>query len=233
MTTSGAVKRIVCLANSRKMSGRCLAGKELQHIEGDRSRLGDWSRPVSARPSEEVSEHERQYEDGSDPKLLDIIDVPLLRHQPKTYKRENWVIDNRRYWTKVGRIGADRLNQHVDSGSSLWTNTSSSYNGRNDRVPQDTAIGLRDSLRLLRITNLTLLVSAPGEAFGNYRRSVQGRFQYNGADYWLRVTDPNYERTYLQQPNGDYLIGECFLTVSLGELYQGHSYKLIAAIIPA
>ena len=202
-------------------------------MKGDLAPLGDWIRPVSARPSEEVSEHERQYEDGSDPLLLDIIDVPLLRYQPKTYQRENWVIDNLRYWTKVDRIGADRLDQFVDSGSSLWTNTSSTYNGRNDRVPQDTAIGLGDSLRLLRISNLTLGVFAPGEAFGNYRRSVQGRFQYNGADYWLRVTDPNYERMYLQQPDGDYRIGECFLTISLGELYQGYSYKLIAAIIPA
>jgi hypothetical protein len=38
------VKRIVCLANSRKMSGRCLAGREL--ING---LPGGWVRPVSAR----------------------------------------------------------------------------------------------------------------------------------------------------------------------------------------
>ena len=233
MTTALIVKRMVCLANSRKMSGRCLAGKELLLVEGGRSRIGGWIRPVSARPSEEVSEHERQYEDGSDPRLLDIIDVPLLRHHPKTYQQENWIIDNQRYWTRVGHIDPDKLNQFTDSESLLWTNTSSTYNGRNDRVPQNTSMGLRDSLRLLRVNGLLLSVSAPGEVFGNYRRSVQGRFLYNGSDYWLRVTDPNYEREYLQRPNGDYQISECFLTISLGELYQGHSYKLIAAIIPA
>ena len=32
------VKRIVCLANSRKLTGRCVAGKEL--LEGNR--LGGW-----------------------------------------------------------------------------------------------------------------------------------------------------------------------------------------------
>ncbi len=54
MTTT-TLKRIVCLANSRKYSGRCIAGKELL-ADG---RPGRWIRPVSARENEEVSEHER------------------------------------------------------------------------------------------------------------------------------------------------------------------------------
>jgi hypothetical protein len=44
-------RRIVCLANSRKMNGRCIAGRELN--EG---KAGAWIRPVSDRPHHEVSE---------------------------------------------------------------------------------------------------------------------------------------------------------------------------------
>ncbi len=232
MTTAPIVKRIVCLANSRKMSGRCIAGKELLPAEsGPGIPVGGWIRPVSARPSEEVSEYERQYQDGSDPRVLDIINIPMLNPQPKDYQQENWLIDNSRYWVNTGRVTPDQLNEITDSTETLWPNGNSTFNGLNDRVTLETARGLHNSLRLIRVRDLALSVSAPRANFGNFRRSVQGRFQHNGSDYWLRITDPDYERQYLQQPDGDYSVGDCFLTISLGEPFQGHSYKLIAAII--
>jgi hypothetical protein len=60
---------------------------------------------------------------------------------------------------------------------------------------------------------------------------VQGRFRHAGKEYRLWVTDPEYERTYLAKADGHYEIGECFLTVSLGEPHEGDCYKLVAAVI--
>ena len=40
-----------------------------------------------------------------------------------------------------------------------------------------------------------------------------------------------YERHYLAQPDGEHRLGECFLTVSLGEPYKDACHKLVAAII--
>jgi len=76
-----------------------------------------------------------------------------------------------------------------------------------------------------------LTVSAPGEAFGDAKRKVLGRFMWAGDDYALPVTDPMIERDYLRRDDGDYALGRCYLTISLGEPYHGHCYKLIAAII--
>ena len=227
MDSPEAIKRIVCLANSRKRSGRCIAGKEILKD----GRPGAWVRPVSDRETGEVSEEERQYEDGSDSCVLDVIDVPVLEAQPSSFQRENWLLDPKHYWSKVRSMTQNDLADFVDPATSLWVNGCSTYNGLNDRIPIDEADDLDSSLRLVKIDRLELVVSQPGRDFGNYRRRVQGRFTYSNVDYWLRITDPAYERQYLSRPDGSYEIGKSYLTVSLGESYQGYSYKLIAAVI--
>ena len=89
-------KQIICLAHSRKRSGICIAGKE---------RLADrtlaWVRPVSARPDQEVSEREYRYGDGTTPQLLDVIDIPMLCHQPHAFQTENWLMDSHARWRKA------------------------------------------------------------------------------------------------------------------------------------
>ena len=220
------VKRIVCLANSRKLSGRCVAGKELSS-----NKPVGWIRPVSAREHEEVSEYERQYEDGSDPRVLDIMHVPLLVPRPKGYQQENWLLDPDHYWTRADRARWSDLDQLADPVQPLWINGHHTYNGFNDKIPLSLAGGLDSSLRLVRVDRLRLSVFKPGEAFGNPKRRVQGHFQHGGSEYRLWVTDPDYERAYLAKPDGDHKIGASYLTVSLGEPHNDACYKLIAAII--
>ena len=221
------IKRLVCLANSRKLSGRCIAGKEIAN-----SRVAGWVRPVSARPHEEVSEHERQYEDGSDPRVMDIMDVSLLDPRPNGYQRENWLLDPYQYWVKAGRTKWDELERLADPDGPLWINGNSTHKGQNDRIPLTVAAELNSSLRFVRVEGMTLSVFAPGQAFGNPKRRVQGRFRHDQVDYWFWVTDPSYERTYLAKSDGDYEIGESFLTVSIGEpADDGFCYKLVAAVI--
>jgi hypothetical protein len=197
------VKRIVCLANSRKLAGRCVAGKEWA---GDRA--GVWIRPVSAREFEEVSEYERQYEDGSDPRVLDIMNVPLISAKPKSYQPENWLLDPNLYWEKQGRLAWSDVASLADAPAILWKNASNSTNGYHDRVLEIEAAQFGSSLYLIRVTDLKLKVFAPGTAFGNAKRRVQGRFSYRGTQYWLWVTDPIWERHYLAGSDGEFNVGE-------------------------
>lgn len=189
-------------------------------------------RPVSNRETEEVSEYERQYADGSDPRVLDIIDIPLIGARPKNHQQENWLLDPSGQWVRAERFPVANLDRITDSVGPLWVNDHRTYNGVNDRVPAATASALPDSLRLIKVDALTLAVFQPGLNFGDMRWRVQGRFSYAGVDYWLWVTDSVVEQEYLQKDNGEYTLGERFLTISLGEpSNDGYCYKLIAAVI--
>ena len=80
------VKRIVCLANSFKIGGSCVAGREILQ----NGSYGAWIRPVSSRSTAEISWMESMYENRTQPKLLDIIDISLLRAVPHNHQRENY-----------------------------------------------------------------------------------------------------------------------------------------------
>ena len=224
--TTLTVKRIVCLANSRKMAGRCVAGKEVS----ESGHPGNWLRPVSNREGESISEPERCYADGSDPELLDIIEVPLLVARPKGYQQENWLLNPSCQWRKVGRLAWDDLPPLSDPAAPLWTNGFTSRGGENDQVPEDVAATHDSSLRLVRVENLTVIVSEPSRPSANFP-ILRGRFNHCNETYCFRITDPVSENGSVDLPYGEYPVGGRYLTVSLGEPFEGNAYKLIAAII--
>lgn len=219
-------KTMACLANSRKSGGRCIAGRE--YVDGQ---VGDWIRPVSDREGEEVSRGERQYEDGSEPGVMDIIEVSLHAAQPGGCQSENWLIDPGHHWKFRGRIMWEDLERFADPIESLWSNGSSTQNGENDQMTLGVADQQTNSLRLIKLSDLRLHVYAPRISYGSNRRRVQAHFTYNGESYKLWVTDPDYEHRYRQMGDGEYEVGECYATVSIGEPYREHRYKMVAAII--
>lgn len=220
-------KRIICLANSRKTSGRCVAGKEIKSgaVQG-------WVRPVSVRSTGEVSEEERRYKDGTDPKLLDVIDIRMSVAKPHGFQTENHVIDPEQDWTFVRKASAAELAAAVDTVKGpLWDNQSCSYNGEFDRVEEAAAIKHGNSLKLIKVNDLRINVGVEGAEFNNAKRKVRGSFSLNGAKYLLSVTDPLIERQYLRGGDGQFSVGPATLCISLGEPYQGYAYKLIAGVI--
>jgi hypothetical protein len=150
---------------------------------------------------------------------------------PKGYQQENWLLDPDSYWVKVGRATWKDLGKLAQPSGPLWVNGYSTYDGLNDKVPLSLANGLNSSLCLVHADRVTLSVFKYGEAFGKAKRRVQGKFRHKGIEHYLWVTDPWYEQTYRAKADGEYQIGECYITVSLGEPYNDACYKLIAAII--
>ena len=222
----GSVKRIVCLANSYKNGERCIAGKEL-----DASDTGDWIRPVSARAKGEVSGRERRYKDGSEPDLLDVIDVALIEAQPQTYQTENWLLDPAIKWAKTRKAVWKDLAALVDTPKSLWINGHHTAHGVNDHVPEGDAKTLRGSLYLIQLDKMKVHVLRQHTSTGGSIHKVRGEFKYRGVDYNLKITDPYADEHFRVQGDGVYPVEQCYLTLSLGEPFQGACYKLIAGIV--
>ncbi|MDR8027959.1 hypothetical protein KPA93_32560 [Burkholderia cenocepacia] len=220
---------ILCLANSRKPpSGRCIAGKRI-----DRGQATTWLRPVSERPSHEVSEEERRYEEGTKAQLLDIVTIPLLRASPNLHQVENHTLDDEYYWTKQGVATWDQVIAAVDEHDvDFWAHAESTYHGLNDKVCEAELSAIGSSLKLIAVGDLQIRVRREDGYEGRpARRRVRGRFTYEGQTYLMSVTDPEIEESYLTQGDGDYPVGVAALCISLVEPWNGYAFRVIASVI--
>lgn len=222
------VKRIALLANSRKHAERCLAGRaiEKQHWEG-------WIRPVSAREGEGLNDFERHYEHGIEPKVFDIVDVPLIRPNPHACQTENWLVSPNEYWVKRGSMTWDQTAQIAETPAKLWVNGFHTYHGLNDEIPQHHANALTTSICMIRVN------SAEARIVSGYTGSkkIYIHFGHAGANYALPLTDSIFEPIFKAEPLGTKNIGESLLTISLSEPFKKNDgsvcqYKLVAALMP-
>ncbi len=217
------------MANSRKLSGRCVAGKEI--LDGN---YGQWIRPVSKRPTGEISGYEQKFKNGEYPQLLDIVAIPLVEHKPLSYQQENHLIKDGYYWKKEGSVAWGELSDVLDTvPDKLWINGYSSRNGINDRMPEHVANSLRNSLFLVRPDTLAINVDVEGVEFDDGKRKVRAVFSLNGYEYKLAVTDIEIETLFLKKENAQYPIdpSKVYMCISIGEPYNSYCYKLVASII--
>lgn len=215
----------VCLANSRKHNGRCLAGKVFH-----KGTFSQWIRPVTSHPSEELQANEHRLQTGQDVALLDLLGVKLIEPKGKLHQQENWLMDVSVPLQKLGTLSVEEVPALVESPSSLWGMGFSSKNALNDFVPSSEIQKFDYSLLFIEVTKLTVQVTE--ETYPYTRRVMSGIFVYKEHSYKLKITDPVFVGSFMNRPLGDYEIEKAFLTISLGENFKDNYYKLIAGIIP-
>ena len=217
------LKRIVCLANSRKNSERCVAGLEVEGVQ-----LSNWVRPVSSLPMGELGLSERKLADGSDPALLDILEVPLLEPRPQGCQSENHLIDRKAIWARVGQFPRQQLLPYCKSPNPLWINGYSSTRGLNDRIPEEQVEKLPCSLVLVEPQQLRIEIRLEAA-----KLKVRAEFWLEGQKYRLGVTDPVVEAHCFTRPQGVHTYKKrAVACISIGEPFNGYCYKLVASIIP-
>ena len=223
----GYVKRIVCLANSFKIGGSCIAGRE---VLGD-GVYGPWIRPVSDRPTAEVWDSECRYASYAVPKLLDIIDMPRLNAVPHGHQTENYIIENKP-WTKVGALPWSQLDHLAEKPAALWINSDSTSAGTFNCISQTEAATLNDSLVLLRQGDFAVEIGSKTWE-GKTSKTYRGIFKYNRVSYSLSLTDRIVTNTFASREAGVYPLKDVYLCVSLTEPWvkdNNRCHKLVAAV---
>lgn len=220
-------KTILCLANSRKTSGRCIAGREVTS-----NGYGGWIRPVSSRSTREISEEDRRYSDGNRATVRDIVRITMKGHVPSGCHVEDHQIDDEYYWDKLGEASWTDINQLVEPVTGpIWINGESTYHGVLDKIPVTQANGLASSLMLIKPQQLRINVSFESGLYGGGKRRVRADFLAGQHRYLLQVTDPSFETDYLQKTDGSYPIQNAVLCISLSEPFHDYVFKLVAAVI--
>ncbi len=228
--------RMLCLANSDKHNGRCIAGIRLDQ------KHGQWLRPVGMSNEGELYPAQYRLPDLSDPEPWDILEIPLY----ETVSRKPHHPEDRRIagtpWRLVERSAPTPdllkvLETACVSGPEL-------FGGAEKRVLPN-AVATRQnpaSLAIVRPLEARFTVELdpqPSRAGEMPRFRHRVWFFLNGAIYELPLTDTRFKRRLRGFNVGSYALSEVglppgdkpYLVCSLGEPYNGYCYKLVATVL--
>jgi hypothetical protein len=216
-------KTIVCLANSYKHGGRCIAGARLDD--------GAWIRLRGAAPDGSLDAHESVLDDGSEPRLLDVIEVELHYAIPSDAHPEDWQIAPVP-WRLIERPASAVQLQKITAAADKATTILRGYRDRMS-TEEIQAKPLQSSLTLVCPSEIHWWIRGEGE-----KRRNRALFRHHNVTYDLAVTDPRWLDRLNLMPAGIYPHAtfaspacETWLTISLSEAFHGWHYKLVAAVL--
>ena len=230
-------KKFVVLTRSVKHGQYCVAGREIQeHNPG--LTVGQWIRPVSDHDEGAVNSLEIMLESGGLPQFLDIVEIEVKRNVHNQTQPENWLFEKKK-WKRTGRVRVSSIFSHfIENPPNLWA----SAHCQPDRINTNEYItnGYDSSLCIIKPDTFVMEISTVYNDFeGKEQKKRRGKFNYNGMNYDLAITDPEIDNNYFRSfPSIDDGIKQipmdtekCLLCISLAPEFNGYHYKLIAKVI--
>lgn len=215
-------RTFVCLANSRKLGERCIAGVEVTTIDRtnytivQRNSQPKWIRPISKR------------KDGAVPvgivgkvKLLDVVSLDVVSESQQGYQSENVLFDEKSLEV-IGQV--ERLSEKVSQFQ--HTGLTQLFGNRGKAVHVDDIGSVKTSLVLIKPTSVKFRWDQKSDGSPQLRAT----FLLGEVKYDLPVTDGNFQARYYKNQQEATKFSEWYFTISLGvELNNFHS-KLVAAV---
>lgn len=219
-------KTIICLANSFRRGGSCIAGVEVSD-----GLIGGWIRPISHREDQAINPLEQTYPDNTRVAVLDVVQIEFDEPRPEGHQTENWLITNGVRWTRVGQATPDQLDGVVlPADTPLWRPAQSTYNGVNDQIRAPVAQRFDSSLALIQPASATVEVIF--NPFGD-KNEVWVSFTWAGRRHKIKLTDPVYFAHFNTKAGDSQTIENPMLCISLAHVWEqsGMASKLVAGLI--
>jgi hypothetical protein len=224
-------RTIICLANSYKHGGRCVAGVCVE--------TGQWFRLRGAAPDGALYPREYTLSDGAgELRLMDVFEADLHYAMPSNCHPEDWAVTPVP-WRLVARGCSvahwKLLDANVDDGTSL-------LGGYRDRIAADDLQRkpAKASLALIEADDLWWWIREDEHG----KRKNRALFRRNRVTFNLAVTDPRWLEQLNLLPLGIYAnsliaphASRTFLTVSLSEAFEVRAgagawhYRIVAGVL--
>lgn len=234
---------MVVLAKSYKPGGRCIAGRLVEYTGEKTVNVGRWVRPVANDNTGHgaLTDQMYLYEDGTEVRVLDIVEIPILRHFPIAGQPENYVIDDSKRWKKISSLRAGSIPNISENIADVWNDPNAESHIVTANYDQNGLIS--QSLCLVKPGNLLITLSNEFNDYEQrYKKKIVASFSYLGVNYEnISVTCPSTRRILTNQyPNegqeavtmplkkGD----DYVLCMSLSPRFGSdeHHYKLVATV---
>lgn len=213
-------KEVIILTKSDKNGGYCVAGIDIA--------TGNFIRIVS---EDIVSEHalfdnhliyrgSHEYVD-----IMDVVKVKLKGKDNCWYQPENYVIQGNNSFEKIRVANKDEIRDYLMDLDYVFYNDEKCVTPELIREFRD-----KYSLVIFKVDKLKLWLD------NRNNQKLLANFEYNNVEYsYINITDHNITQRYIsnvaEKSPRPYIMYNPILIMSLGTLYQGSHFKLIANII--
>lgn len=215
-------KYFICLANSYKRGGRCIAGVEIvsdnnggwkpARNEDGRPR---WIRPIAKTAYGEIPNYVAVgIEILSVVRLTDVVPCPEQAHVENVY---------------YSRMEQCKYNISLEPGimnQLLDSKHQSIFHNRGRAVSAEMLVGINYSLMLIHPDKASAYRDENREKSKN-----RMKFTYYGVEYDFPITDPSFLEEFKREPEHYGDIPDVYLSLSLGLEFEGWHHKLVAGVI--
>ena len=180
-------RTLLILANSKKKSARCIAGKFLTARTDGMYDVGPWVRPISPIAKEGEIPTSMTVFNGISLQPFDMVEITVDRHAGDPNHPEDWLIERDVQWQMTGKIADTYLPNLYEQPTDLWGHNSS--HSRSVPFGYVQQMTTPSTLTLIQPTTASVVRVVRENWPEGVKTKIRLHLRYAGIDHNFSVTD--------------------------------------------